>query len=102
MGEKKYKNKLSNLADELGDIGDKVNSGRYHSLGEFREAYKDGEITDQELTTVFHSDSEPGFLTIFGDAGISYDEIVKRGGIDEFLKVLKETKRQKKRKAMGD
>ena len=102
MGEKKYKNKLSNLADELGEIEDKVNSGRYDSLEDFREAYKDGEIAEQKLTTVFHADNEIGHLSVFGDAGIPYDEIVKFGGIDNFIEALKDVKREKKEKSKGD
>jgi len=98
----KAENKLSDIAEKLEQKEETLNSGRYDSLEEFREAYKDGDIAEQELTTVIHSDNEPGFLSIFGDAGIPYDEIVKRGGIDEFIEVLKETKRQKKRNSRGE
>ena len=102
MGTKKFKNELEDLAETIQREEKQVKSERYQTVEKFVQAYKEGEIEDQDLTVIFHKNT-PGHVTVLGDnVGISYGAIERLGGIDKFISALLETKRDKKRKAMGD
>jgi len=88
---------LEEIKDAVGDVKSDpaYDTKEYRSFHEFVDAYKSGKVDDVDLVTVFHSDNEPGFISLIGEPGVSF-ETVESMGIDAFKEEIFNIKRQKR------